>query len=48
MWLLYVQLLRGKKRYRLVRAVKINPPEMPVYDEARNEAHNASTGGRLY
>jgi len=25
----------------------INPPEMPINDEARNEAHIASTGVRL-
>ena len=47
-WLLYVQLLRGKKRYGLVWADMINPPEMPVNDEARNEAHIANTGARLY
>jgi len=48
MWLLYVQLLRGKKRYGLVRAVMINLPEMPINDDARNEAHLASTGVRVY
>jgi len=26
----------------------INPPELPIYDEARNEAHIANTGVRLY
>jgi len=26
----------------------INPPELPIDDEARNEAHFASTGVRLY
>jgi len=26
----------------------INPPELPIHDEARNEAHIASTGVRLY
>jgi len=26
----------------------INPPELPIDDEARNEAHIASTGVRLY
>jgi len=26
----------------------INPPELPIEDEARNEAHIASTGVRLY
>jgi len=26
----------------------INPPEPPIDDEARNEAHIASTGVRLY
>jgi len=37
-----------KKRHGLVWAVTINPPEMPINDEARNEAHIASTGARLY
>jgi len=48
MWLLYVQLLGVQKRYRLVCAVMINPPELPINDEARNEAHIASTGVRRY
>jgi len=49
MWLLYVQLLRGEKnRCGLVCAVMSNPPEMPINDEARNEAYIASTCGRLY
>jgi len=50
MWLLYVglQLLRRKNRCGLVWAVMINPPELPIEDEARNEAHIASTGVRLY
>jgi len=26
----------------------INPPELPMDDEARNEAHIASTSVRLY
>jgi len=26
----------------------INPPEMPINDEARNEARITSTGVRLY
>jgi len=26
----------------------INPPELPINDEARNEAHIASTGVRRY
>jgi len=26
----------------------INPPKLPINDEARNEAHMASTGVRLY
>jgi len=26
----------------------INPPELPIDDEARNEAHIASIGVRLY
>ena len=48
MWLLYVQLLSTKNRYSLVWAIMINPPELPVDDEARNEAHIASTGVWLY
>jgi len=48
MWLLYVQLLSRKNRYGLVRSIMINPPELPIDDEARNEAHIASTGVRLY
>jgi len=47
MWLLYVQLLREKNRYGLVWAVGINPPELPVNDEARNDAHITSTGAQL-
>jgi len=46
MWLLYVQLLEGQNRYALVCAVMINPPELPINDEARNEAHIASKGVR--
>jgi len=26
----------------------MNPPELPINDEARNAAHVASTGVRLY
>jgi len=26
----------------------VNPPELPINDEARNEAHIASTGVQLY
>jgi len=26
----------------------INPPKLPINDEARNDAHIASTGVRLY
>ena len=48
MLLLYVQLLSRKNRYGLVRSIMINPPELPIDDEARNEAHFASTGVRLY
>jgi len=29
-------------------AVMINPPELPINDDARNEAHIASTGVRRY
>ena len=28
-------------------SIMINPPELPIDDEARNEAHTASTGVRL-
>jgi len=48
MWLLNVKLLKGKNRYGLVWAIIINPHELPINDEARNEAHIASTGVRLY
>jgi len=50
MWLLYVglQLVSRKNRYGLVSAIMINPPELPSDDEARHEAHIASTGVRLY
>jgi len=47
-WLLYVQLLRGKNRYGLVWAVMINPPELPINDYARNDANITSTGVKLY
>ena len=46
MWLLYVQLLMEEK-LRVAWAVMINPPEMAINDETRNEAHIASTGVRL-
>jgi len=36
-WLLYVQLLRGKNRYGLIWAVVINPPELPINDEAQKK-----------
>jgi len=48
MWLLYVQLLAGQNRYGRACAVIINPPELPINDEDRNEAHTASTGVRRY
>ena len=48
MWLLNVKLLKGKNRYGLVWADMIHPPELPVNDEARNEALIASTGVQLY
>jgi len=34
-WLLYVQLLWEQNRYGLVWAIMINPPELPIGDEAR-------------
>jgi len=39
---------KGKDRYGLVRAVMINPPELPINGKARNEAHIASAGVRLH
>jgi len=48
MWLLYVQVLGEQNRYGLVCAIIIELPELPINDEARNEAHIASTGVRLY
>jgi len=48
MWLLYVQLLGGQNRYGLVCAVIINPLELSINDEARNEVHIASTGVQQY
>ena len=38
----------GKNRYGLVWAVMINLPELPIIEDARNDAHIASTGVRLY
>ena len=46
MWLLHVQLLEGQNRNGLACVVMICPPELPIDDEARNEAHIASTGVR--
>jgi len=37
-----------QNRYGLVCAVMINPLEVLINDEARNEAHIASTGVRWY
>jgi len=48
MWLLYVELLKGQNRYGLVCAVIINPSELPINNDARNEAYIASTGVRRY
>ena len=48
MWLLYVQLLSTKKKYGLVWAVMIDPPELPINDIARNDAHIARTSVQLY
>ena len=38
MWLLYVQLIRGKKRYGLVWAIMTSTPELPTDNEARKQA----------
>ena len=43
MWLLYVQLLRGKKRYGLVCAVLINPPEMTKLETKHIAKHRCAT-----
>ena len=44
----YVQLLSRKNRYGLLWATMINSPKLSINDEARNEAHIASTEVRLY
>jgi len=38
----------GKEQIRLAWAIMINPPELPITDEAPNEAYIASTCVRLY
>jgi len=38
----------GQSRYGLVCAVMINPLELSINDEARNETHIVSTGVRRY
>jgi len=43
MWLLFVQLLSRNNRYGIVWTIVTNPPELPIDDEARKEAHTAST-----
>jgi len=37
-----------QNKYGLLCVVMINPPELPINDEARNEARIASTGVRGY
>jgi len=37
-----------QNRCGLVWAVMINPPELPINDETRNDAHISSTSVRLY
>jgi len=39
---------RAKQIRACVLAVMINPPELPIHDETRNDAHIANTGVRLY
>ena len=39
---------KQKEQIRACVSHMINPPELPIYDEARNEANMASTGVRLY
>ena len=36
-----------KEQIRLVWTITVNPSELPINDEARNEAHIANTGVRL-
>jgi len=50
MWLIYfrLQLIRGKIDMGLCEPLWINPPALPIINEARNEAHFVSTGVRLY
>jgi len=38
----------GQNRHGLVYTVMINPLQLPINDEARNETHIASTGVRRY
>ena len=38
----------GQYTYGLVWAVTTNPPELPIKDEARNDARIARTGVQLY
>jgi len=35
-------------RYGIVWSIMINPPELPMNDEARNEGQIACTGVRLH
>ena len=48
MWLLHVQIVGGQNRYRLVWAVMINLPELPIIAEAGNDTQISTTGVRLY
>jgi len=40
--------LRGEDHKSIPVATGLNPPELPISDEARNDAHIASTGVTLH
>jgi len=48
----YVAVIRTipkvKNRYGRVRAITVNPLELPINDKARKEVHIANTSVRLY
>ena len=39
---------RGEAHQNTHVATGLNPPELPISDEARNDAHSASTGVKLH
>jgi len=40
--------LEGRSHQSILVATGLNPPELPISDEARNDAHNVSTGVKLH